>query len=142
MEDNSTSSSSPPRPYVAKNQGDKWRHRGITYCRVFGDWQCEMCLRKWTSGYTWVAIKKYEQNLDASHFKNKKDRVYQRCEPCAKKSPNKHEAKLLDYRPLEKVKRVKGPAHKRKLCGKCKKGDMAICDKFRGIGETRNKSRN
>ncbi|CAG8692106.1 hypothetical protein RhiirA5_381704 [Rhizophagus irregularis] len=118
----------PPNPYVAKRPTDKWRHRGVTYCRVFGQWECEMCGKKWDSGYTWVAIKKYEQNLDVSHFKNKKDRMYQRCSPCNKKNPNKHEAKLVSFKLLENnVKLVKGPGHIRNLCGKCNKG--AICDR-------------
>ncbi|CAB4436738.1 unnamed protein product [Rhizophagus irregularis] len=93
----------PPNPYVAKRPTDKWRHRGVTYCRVFGQWECEMCGKKWDSGYTWVAIKKYEQNLD-------------------------HEAKLVSFKLLENnVKLVKGPGHIRNLCGKCNKG--AICDR-------------
>ncbi|GBB93149.1 hypothetical protein RclHR1_02120001 [Rhizophagus clarus] len=117
----------PLRPYIAKKPEDKWRHRGVTYCRVFGKWECENCKKKWDSGYTWVAIKKYEQNLDASHFKNKKDRMYQKCEPCEAKNPNKHEAKLIYYKPLDRnVKLVRGTGHRRKLCGKCNKG--VICD--------------
>src|SRR3954471_13845102 len=83
----------PPRPYIVNNPLDKWRNKSVTFGRVFGKWQCKMCNRTWDSAYTWVSIKMYEQGLDApSHFHNKKERAYQRCEPCEKKDPNKHEA--------------------------------------------------
>ncbi|CAI2178950.1 15385_t:CDS:2 [Funneliformis geosporum] len=73
--------------------------------------------------HTWTSLKKYKEGIEAE-FKNRKDRMYQKCEHCHRENPNKHEAR---HTTLEKKKGPRSHArHQKSLCVKCISG--SICD--------------
>nr|CAG8504032.1 1633_t:CDS:10 [Entrophospora candida] len=110
-------------------QAKKW------FYRVFAKWECTKCNRNWTSGYTWISLALYSSGAAPSQLKNKKVRSYQACKACNRINPNRHDAKIVYYKALEKKTGPKTQKrHEHKLCSKCTSGNPSkSCLSIRNI---------
>ncbi|GBB85085.1 hypothetical protein RclHR1_11660005 [Rhizophagus clarus] len=84
------------------------------YYRVFGEFKCENCKKKWKSAYIYILLQKFitktpEQKLCKGDF------YVQECKSCMK------EGFISLYEPL-KLSEIEKP-HKKELCAKCMEGD-------------------
>src|SRR6266542_4194854 len=80
--------------------------------RVFGNWKCSHCRKKWRSAYTWISLKRFIMKSPGKHCL-KGDYIMQKCKnrECGK------DGIILSYEPLVKSEGETG--HKRHLCAKC-----------------------
>jgi len=82
--------------------------------RVFGNWKCSNCEKKWVSAYTWMSLQKFIDKTPANHLKQN-DFYVQKCKRCEKDDKNK--STIYNYEPLV-LSDGDGP-HKSHLCAKC-----------------------
>ncbi|RIA89650.1 hypothetical protein C1645_738468 [Glomus cerebriforme] len=86
------------------------------YYRVFGDWICNNCFKKWPSSYTWIKLQKFIDKVSGKNLKQG-DFCMQSYNTC-KNSNNR----ILKYKPLEEAE--SDTHHKRDLCKKCLHGEI------------------
>ncbi|CAB4376234.1 unnamed protein product [Rhizophagus irregularis] len=87
-----------------------WNH----YYRVFGNWKCSRCQKKWRSAYTWISLQKFITKATGKQCL-KGDYVMQKC----KERTCGNYGIISSYKPLV---RSESGEHKRHLCEKCKRG--------------------
>ncbi|CAG8841354.1 25295_t:CDS:1, partial [Gigaspora margarita] len=83
------------------------------YHRVFGKFQCNKCGKKWISGYIWILLRKFNNNIPASDLNNQ-DYYQQECKRC-----HSEINKLIEWSPLKKSERESKRPHEEELCAKC-----------------------
>src|SRR2546421_627727 len=54
------------------DENQKWH-------RVFGEWKCTLCKNKWKSGYTWIQLEKYVDNILDLELDETQDYLQQKC---------------------------------------------------------------
>ncbi|CAG8531876.1 1301_t:CDS:1 [Dentiscutata erythropus] len=86
------------------------------YHRVFGKWKCNRCRKQWISGYIWILLQKFNNNIPASEL-NYEDYYQQECKKC-----HSEINELIEWRPLEITKKVSKRPHEEELCAKCQIG--------------------
>ncbi|RIB13193.1 hypothetical protein C2G38_2098946 [Gigaspora rosea] len=72
--------------------------------------------KKWISGYIWILLRKFNNNIPASELNNQ-DYYKQECKRCQNESN-----KLVEWRPLIKTKGDSKRPHEAELCEKCQIG--------------------
>ncbi|GES74405.1 hypothetical protein GLOIN_2v327476 [Rhizophagus clarus] len=82
--------------------------------RVFGNWRCSNCQKRWRSAYTWISLQKYIEKTPGNRLNG--DYSEQKCmeEECGSNGI------IVSYESL--VKSEDGTEHKRHLCAKCQSG--------------------
>ncbi|CAG8474252.1 10895_t:CDS:1, partial [Scutellospora calospora] len=91
------------------DEREKWH-------RVFAEWNCynKKCKNKWKSGYAWILLEKYENNIPAIDLTTE-DYLKQECKRCHNKVNN-----LADWHHLLKDQKEAGGEHRSDLCEKCR----------------------
>ncbi|CAI2176471.1 16038_t:CDS:2 [Funneliformis geosporum] len=82
--------------------------------RVYGEFKCPNCWKKWRSAYIWISFRKFIEKIPGPRLC--KDEYYmQNCKKC--KAGENDDSFILHYEPLQTSGSVK--PHKRELCAKC-----------------------
>ncbi|CAG8604511.1 7315_t:CDS:2, partial [Diversispora eburnea] len=84
------------------------------YYRVFGEFKCQNCRKKWKSAYIWILLKQFINKTPGPQL-CEGDFYMQKCKRCNGKSS------IVKYESLKISKR--SPPHKKELCVKCQAGD-------------------
>ncbi|RHZ69730.1 hypothetical protein Glove_279g24 [Diversispora epigaea] len=84
------------------------------YYRVFGEFKCQNCRRKWKSAYVWISFQKFIEKTPGPQL-SEEDFYMQKCKKCKGKSS------IFEYEPLQ-LSDGTSP-HKYELCVKCQAGD-------------------
>ncbi|PKK63657.1 hypothetical protein RhiirC2_132155 [Rhizophagus irregularis] len=71
--------------------------------RVFGNWKCSNCQKRWRSAYTWISLQKFIEKIK---------------EECG------GDGIILSYEPL--VKSEDNIKHRWDLCAKCQNGEICL----------------
>src|SRR5579859_5753740 len=95
-----------------------WKNR----YRVFGNWKCPNCQKKWRSAYTWISLQKFIEKTPGEHL-NLNDYEMQDCKERECRFDN-NKSIILSYEPL--VRSEAGTKHKRHLCAKCQDGELCF----------------
>lgn len=81
--------------------------------RVFGEFKCQNCWKKWMSAYIWISFKKFIERTPGWQLRDE-DFYMQKCKKC---KAGKNDSFITQYEPL-KISDGSKP-HKRELCAKC-----------------------
>ncbi|CAG8535249.1 11147_t:CDS:2 [Funneliformis caledonium] len=84
------------------------------YYRVYGEFKCRNCWKKWRSAYIWISFQKFIEKIPGPRLR-KNDFYMQNCKKC--KAGENDESFILLYEPLKTSGGVK--PHKVELCAKC-----------------------
>ncbi|RGB38149.1 hypothetical protein C1646_692978 [Rhizophagus diaphanus] len=89
--------------------------------RVFGNWGCSSCRKRWRSAYTWISLQKFIEKTPGKRLNRyNNDYIIQKC----KKEECGGDGIILSYEPL--VKSEDNIEHKRDLCAKCQNGEFCL----------------
>ncbi|CAG8533625.1 18505_t:CDS:2 [Rhizophagus irregularis] len=89
--------------------------------RVFGNWGCSSCRKRWRSAYTWISLQKYIEKTPGKRLNRfNDDYIIQKC----KKEECGDDGIILGYEHL--VLSEDGVEHKRHLCAKCLNNETCL----------------
>ncbi|CAB4444712.1 unnamed protein product [Rhizophagus irregularis] len=89
--------------------------------RVFGNWGCSSCRKRWRSAYTWISLQKYIEKTPGKRLNRfNDDYIIQKC----KKEECGDDGIILSYEHL--VLSEDGVEHKRHLCAKCLNNETCL----------------
>ncbi|CAG8716377.1 hypothetical protein GLOIN_2v327476 [Rhizophagus irregularis DAOM 181602=DAOM 197198] len=89
--------------------------------RVFGNWKCSNCQKRWRSAYTWISLQKFIEKIPGKRLNRfNDDYIIQKC----KKEECGGDGIILSYEPL--VKSEDNIKHRCDLCAKCQNGEICL----------------